>query len=133
MLKKKTKRIAARSIDTALFLCVAFLIVGGWGAFLLAATFVLVSIAGEIVSISVLGGTIGKLILGLRIRTIGGGKVSVLQATQRTSAFWVTLVWAFIVSLVPGPRGEPKWPFGSSEEASWDEICETTEVDLRQP
>ncbi|MEQ1616065.1 MAG: RDD family protein [Hyphomicrobiaceae bacterium] len=132
MSKINIKRISARAVDAVLFLCAAVFMAGGQSDFLLAAAFILISAAGEIVLVSVFGGSIGKLILGLRIRTIGRVKIGALQAIHRTFAVWVAIVWAFIVSLIPGPRGEPTWPFGS-KEASWDEICETTVVDMRQP
>jgi hypothetical protein len=121
---KNIRRIAARLLDLAVFFSITSHIAGGWRDHAFVATFALISIVGEIGLVSGFGATIGKLLLGLRIRAIDGSKVGVLLATHRTFAVWVAVLWAFFASLGPWSRSEPRWPRGS-EEATWDELLGT--------
>lgn len=129
MTKLTYKRIVARCLDLALVFAVSFFIAGGSSYLLFGAIFIVVSIVGEIGFVSAFGGTIGKLVLNLRIRATDGSKVGVLLAIHRTCAVWVAIVWAYFLSLVPGRRAEPSWPSGS-EDAHWDDLLGTEVVEV---
>lgn len=122
-------RVAARFVDLAIAFGLAFALTSGWNDIVVGLAFVLLAALLEIIPLALYGATIGKALLGLRVRTHSGEPLDVGLAAERTLMLWLLLAWAIAETWIPGPRHEPKFPFGK-EPARWDEICDTTVVDL---